>query len=261
MSCYEECTYDQPSNRKRNPAPQYVETLEIRLQRAEALLKSISPDVDLNDPFFDSQEPTLVLASQSVRQPGLGLHDDSSKQLEDGNSQHSDSGEQACLESMVRATGLLDLDEHGHWDYHGHSSGTSFVHRMHELFGDIVGTDKYAAPYIKFRPMGGAIERSGSTVGLPTDNQLPCDLPPREVAKRISSSAINDAASLLRFMHEPSFMKSLDHIYDTPPQNFGNDENKFLPLLYATLALGCLFTQDEDSALGRLGYQNAIDEG
>ena len=48
-----ECTYDKPSNRRRNPAPQYIEALETRLQRAEALLRKFAPDVDLTDPELD----------------------------------------------------------------------------------------------------------------------------------------------------------------------------------------------------------------
>ncbi len=48
-----ECTYDKPSNRRRNPAPQYIEALEHRLQRAEMLLRKVMPDVDLSDPSLE----------------------------------------------------------------------------------------------------------------------------------------------------------------------------------------------------------------
>src|SRR3978361_2573882 len=49
-----DCTYDQPSNRRRNPAPQYIEALETRVQRAETLLRAVFPGVDLNDPNIDT---------------------------------------------------------------------------------------------------------------------------------------------------------------------------------------------------------------
>jgi hypothetical protein len=50
-----ECTYDQPSNRRRNPAPQYIEALEKRLQKAEAILRSVLPGLDLDDPKYDAR--------------------------------------------------------------------------------------------------------------------------------------------------------------------------------------------------------------
>jgi hypothetical protein len=48
-----ECTYDKPSNRRRNPAPQYIEALENRLHLAETLLRKFIPDVDLADPGLE----------------------------------------------------------------------------------------------------------------------------------------------------------------------------------------------------------------
>src|SRR3954470_3535706 len=48
-----ECTYDQPSNRRRNPTPQYIEALENRVQRLADLLKLVLPDVDIDHPDFD----------------------------------------------------------------------------------------------------------------------------------------------------------------------------------------------------------------
>src|SRR3954471_17345081 len=61
----QDCTYDQPSNRRRNPAPQYIEALETRLQRAESLLRTFLPNVDLNDPSIDAT------ALQQQRQAAL----------------------------------------------------------------------------------------------------------------------------------------------------------------------------------------------
>ncbi|RMZ84408.1 hypothetical protein DV738_g652, partial [Chaetothyriales sp. CBS 135597] len=49
-----DCTYDQPSNRRRNPAPQYIEALEQRLHKAEALLRRLAPDLDIDDPNLDA---------------------------------------------------------------------------------------------------------------------------------------------------------------------------------------------------------------
>jgi len=85
------------------------------------------------------------------------------------------------------------------------------------------------------------------------------DLPSKEAAKLLCDLAINDASSLLRFVHVPSFSRSLDRMYEISPENYGNDENTFLPLLYAVLAVGSLHAKDD--AIDRKGYKSAIDEG
>jgi hypothetical protein len=87
------------------------------------------------------------------------------------------------------------------------------------------------------------------------------DLPSKDVARQLCDNAINDAASLLRVVHYPSFLKQLDAVYETPPESYGNAENVFLPLLYAVMALGTLFSKDDGGELDRKGYENAIAEG
>jgi hypothetical protein len=55
-----------------------------------------------------------------------------------------------------------------------------------------------------------------------------------------------------------------DRIYDVPVENFGDEENRFLPLLYVTLALGCMFHSDlADDSNGPSGstYRSKIDKG
>jgi hypothetical protein len=46
---YLDCTYGQPSNRRRNPTPKYIGTLENQLQRIEALLGTVLLNVDIDD--------------------------------------------------------------------------------------------------------------------------------------------------------------------------------------------------------------------
>src|SRR6201999_3412992 len=60
-----------------------------------------------------------------------------------------DNGIDDHLESMVRSTGQLDLDEQGNIEYHGHSSGLTFVRRMRESLGDVMGPEGKGTPFIK----------------------------------------------------------------------------------------------------------------
>jgi hypothetical protein len=52
-----------------------------------------------------------------------------------------------------------------------------------------------------------------------------------------------------------------DRIYDTPPEQFTNEENSFLPLLYIAMSVGCLFSDDGAGTLDVSGYESAIGQG
>jgi hypothetical protein len=253
-----DCTYDQPSNRRRNPAPQYIEALESRVQRAETLLRAVFPDVDLNDPNIDS----LINQHQTRENKEILLHSSAEKP---GDPTVQD----AQLRSMIESTGQLDLDEAGHWDFHGGSSGTVFIRRMREQFGGLLGND-YSAPLFPRIPRPPLVttmfDSPRSSTDSPYDAGLPntMDLPSREIAKVLCNDSLERACSLLRFVHQPTFYEMLEKIYDTPPENFGDSENRFLPLLYVVLALGCMFhTEPGEDPNGPVQntYKAGIDQG
>jgi hypothetical protein len=234
-----DCTYDQPSNRRRNPAPQYIEALETRLQRAEALLRTLLPNVDINDPNIEA-------AVQQRRQEGnaeklVQRAGDSTTQDKSNTTQND-----AQLRSMIESTGQLDLDESGRWDFHGGSSGTVFVKRMREQFGGLLGGG-YGTPFLprlpRTAPLGPIYDSPRSATESPYETGLPntLDLPSRETARALCTMSLECACALLRFVHQPSFYEMFDRIYDLPPEQYGDEENRFLPLLYVLLALGCMF--------------------
>jgi hypothetical protein len=157
------------------------------------------------------------------------------------------------LESMVRAVAQMDVDEQGHWDYHGHSSGLSFMRRMREQLGDLMGPDSPATPFVKSRPASLVLDSPRSIIDSPSENPSSpsSDLPPKELARQFCSNAVGDAIALLRFVHVPSFWASFERIYDTPQENWGNEEQRFLPLLYSAMALGTLFGKDEKALFSK----------
>jgi len=233
------------------------------LRRAEALLHGLLPGVDLNDPNLES---TLHQGRMSVQMPSAPL---SSAQTANGVYHSSsnaptseDTTDTTDLQSMVKSTGQLDLDEEGHWDYHGHSSGLSFVRKFKSTFGDIKFAEGQGTPFIKSRPMSAVFDSPRSAQDSPMDiNQPMAELPSKDIALQLCDLAINDASSLLRVVHAPTFFAKLDHLYETIPDNYSNEDHTFLPLLYAVLALGTLFSKTEDGELDRKGYGEAIDRG
>lgn len=267
-----ECTYDQPSNRRRNPAPQYVENLEHRVNRAETLLHILIPNLDLNDPGIDAAvaqgwipgapgrgHPNAARQSgplaQSAQQAMNGLQRETEK---------SDASSDTNLESMVRAVAQLDVDEQGHWDYHGHSSGLSFVRRMREQLPDLMGAEGHATPFVKSRPMSQVLESPRSGGDSPAGDISPGatnELPPKAYARGVCQMAVAQAASLLRIVHAPSFWKSFEDLYGKPPEHWTNADHKFLPLFHTAMALGHLFAKDESGPLDKHGYETAIQQG
>jgi hypothetical protein len=261
-----ECTFDQPSNRRRNPAPQYFEALEKRLQRAEALLKTFLPNIDLNDPNID------VIVRQrkaALEQTGLPAESVRSEGSRPGSSDPGVDEEEddPKLSSMIETTGQLEIDERGQFDFHGGSSGAVFLQRMREQFDGLLGGRDSKTPFLP------RLQRTPTQVMLesphaaesPFESGLPntMDLPPRETAQRLAANALQRACALLKFVHEPSFYKMFNRIYDTPAEAFGDEENRFLPLLYVVLALGCMFMDDEEgkNSQQEVSYTEGIDQG
>jgi hypothetical protein len=227
------------------------------MRRAEALLKIVAPEIDLNDPKYSNGMPEGLQILTSGR--SAGIHPN-------GSPSTSAQEQESMLESMVQSTGSLDLDDRGHWDYHGHSSGMVFLRRLREQFGDMMGeAEGKGAVFLTRQPVTQVFDspRSGNGESPTLDSGLPNtgDLPSKKNARQLCELALDDAAALMRFIHQPTFYEMFDRIYDTPPESFGNEENRYLPLLYAILAVGSLFAKSENSKLQIEGYENAIEHG
>lgn len=245
-----------------------MEALETQLKRARALLSAVIPSnqIDLSDPSLDARlqsgllpkgqpidkgpPPTAATGSLAAIAPAKAPEDDSEQ-----------------IESMVRSTGNLELDDDGKWDYHGHSSGFSFIRRMREQLGEVMGpvADGGAMPFLKSRPMSVVFDSPRSNLDSPMTEGMSVqsdsvELPSKEVAMRMLDSGLNDASSLLRIVHAPSFYKMVNKVYDTPPESYSQEENQFLPLLYSVLAVGSLFSKNYKE-IDAIGYEFAIDEG
>lgn len=183
---------------------------------------------------------------------------------EDGKAGDGDSG--SMLESMVHNTGSLDLDDRGHWNFHGGSSGIVFLQALRDQLGDLMGqAEGYGMPFLKTRTLSSPINtpKSAGSGATSSNADLPNkdDLPPRDCAVLLSQCALDDACALMRFVHQPTFWAKFERAYNTPSDQYGDNEMRFLPLLYSVVALGALFAKAERSELQTWGYENAIDQG
>jgi len=243
--------------------------LEIKLQRAEALLQTVFPDVDLDDQRLDNRFPPSV--QPSIKQETAATSQAQLLGWESPNIQRAGTAEtekDSMLESMVENTGSLDLDDEGHWDFYGHSSGRAFLRKMRDQFGDLMGrSDIYNTNYPSSRSRDQSTQSLTSpatpSISSPVFPRFPTtdELPVKACAISFCTNALDDACAILRFVHQPTFYAMVDRIYDMQPEDLGPEENKFLPLLYSTLALGVLFATNERSQLINNGFDSAIDQG
>ncbi|KAF5254602.1 hypothetical protein FANTH_670 [Fusarium anthophilum] len=250
-----ECTYDKPSNRRRNPAPQYIEALESRLQRAESLLHKFMPDVDLADPNLDpaiqqefrNRENARAQASKARQPPPPPPQPEQNE---------------AHLTSMIDSVGQLDIDEKGSLEFHGNSSGAVFLKRMKDHFRGMLGSSSKAPFLPRAERPAGLESPSLSSVGTPF-SAVPSypELPPKDVARKLCYYSLSCATCLVRILHVPTFYEQMDKIYERPLDNLTKDETQYLGLLFSVMSLGCMYNNLDDNDPGSMPYQDATEEG
>ncbi|KAM0247220.1 hypothetical protein ACHAQJ_009952 [Trichoderma viride] len=252
-----ECTYDKPSNRRRNPAPQYIEALESRLQRAESLLRKFVPDIDLADPNLDPAIQQEFHNRERARAETAKLRVSHAPPEPDPNDTQ--------LTSMIDSIGQLDLDEKGGWDFYGISSGAVFLRRMKENFRGLLGPVG-KGPFLP-RPSDRTAGLLNFDMPSPVGNSpfsnvstYP-ELPPKDVARKLCYYSLSCATCLVRIVHVPSFYEKFDYIYERQHDATNQEDTQFLALFYAVLALGCMYSNLDDSSSGGMTYRYAIDEG
>ncbi|KID75097.1 Activator of stress response 1 [Metarhizium brunneum] len=251
-----ECTYDKPSNRRRNPAPQYIEALESRLQRAETLLRKFMPDVDLADPNLD---PAIQQEFHNREQARAGAG-----KMRSAAAAAPDAGD-AKLMTMIDSIGQLDLDDKGGWDFHGTSSGAVFLKRMKEQFRGLLGPVSKAPFLPRAERASGlsALDTPSPAAGASPFSSISAypELPPKDVARKLCYYSLSCATCLVRIIHIPTFYEKFEQIYDRPIESLNQEETHFLGLVHAVIALGCMYNNLEDSNPTAGGYKTAIEEG
>lgn len=217
------------------------------------------PNVDLNDPNLD---PAVQQEFQNRERQRLQAARQKREEVQQDTDPH-----EARITSMIETIGQLDLDEGGGWDFRGTSSGAVFLKRMKEHFGGLLGNDQ-TVPFLP-RPSRipgfAKLDSPGSATGVssPGEDDLfsVYNLPSKERAQHLSSCALTCATALLRIVHVPSFSKKLESIYGKSSVEFDKDDNRFLSLFYAVMAVGAMYNITEEEHADQNSYKEAAAEG
>ena len=239
--------------------------MEKKLRRAEALLQICFPGVGLEDPRLDTLLKKGSLSEGGLKTMQAQLNGVDVQRASDTNNQEHDSD----LESMLTMKGALNQDEQGEYAYYGASSGMNFLRSMSEVFGNMAESktrdQSNQSTTTSSRRMSNVmmeIPGESNKHDATSEHDISIDdLPPKETARRLVRYALDDACAIVPCVHQPSFYTSFDRIYDISTDNYNTQDQRFLPLLYVVIALGCLFAKDEESKLEKSGYLSATDEG
>lgn len=127
-----------------------VEELSSKLQRAQNLLTALLPDVDLNSPTSDA----LALSRLQKPVTKSPVTVDTGRRPLPATARSLPLEEDLHLETILEATGRLDLDELGNWTYQGHGSSSAFVRRLGGKFESPASdTNHEISAMLKFRSM------------------------------------------------------------------------------------------------------------
>lgn len=211
-----ECTYDQPSNRKRLPD---VRQVENKLKCAELIINAIMPGIDIYNPnfnlaaFLDGVQKAKLTdaANMNTSFPAFKLA-------------------QNGIANVLATRGIKEeIDEETGLPRGSSTPGTS---------------DSILNPV--YSPQSNMTSSPNGLLG----REIKIILPPKHVASELIEAVWDNACVLFRFYHRPSFIRDLDLLYETDPDDYTNKQYKILPLVYSLMAVGVLFSMDKCERLG-----------
>jgi len=226
-----ECTYDRPSSRSRRFPATSAEAIENRLQQIESTLHAVV-DRGLNHVPTPQTGPVHQKVSTSNDQ-----------------TQTEPSGTGNRLEIALDASDRLDVNDSGHHDFHGHSSGVAFLaqirHKYEDLLSPEVGSDTTVETSAELPQIFDSRHSFKAPIAL-----IPPTLPSRATAEDLVESALEYVCVLSRTLHRPTFDAMFNRVYDLGAAKHEAEELRFLPLLYSIMAVGSFASNIKDEGSG-----------
>jgi len=126
----------------------------------------------------------------------------------------------------------------------------SFMRGLRQ-FDDMFQIPSDDSPSLRYRTMSNdSPSPSNLSIAGSIAGSASVALPSQEEARILCDSAIIQYSAMLRVVHLPTFYKQMARIYETPTESYTSADTSFLPLLYAVLALGKLYSDSDEGASG-----------
>lgn len=235
------------------------------------MLKSLVPGIEVGEQSFLSRQQKPITTNTEGQQASSAITSQSvtmvASDLPAGFT--NTPAQSSTLEPSLYGTAHFEIDQNGLWYHCGYSSGLSLIKQIHKAFANASSKQDIGQSHF----LSNVSPSSSSTISLqrissklfgpsylakstPSDvdsSPFPLSLS-REVIYRLCDIALQDACTLCPIVHEPTFMRSLNRIVDLPKTDLQYQDRRFMPLLFAVLAVGCIFAKDESLLDGEEGF-------
>jgi hypothetical protein len=160
----------------------------------------------------------------------------------------SEHNRQSSTENTLEYATTQHAIDQGETGYRGYSAESAFMQYIKEKLGAWPGVDINRRVRVRNKVAPSLFE---------PDKELAyqASLPTKERALELIEAAL-DSHTLLQVVHGPSFDESVHILYSLSPQEYSSEEMRLLPLVYALMALGFLFTEQNASDTNRMSVPN-----
>jgi hypothetical protein len=233
-----------------------MEALEQQVKTLVSILKQNCPQLNINE---IAAATDLTSLREAVRQSQLRGSISEERDEHGGDAENpaiagtSNRRDDNMLESMVQDGMSMKVGRQGSIDYRGSSSSLHFIRSMYGNLSKLLGSGEMA---------GDTAQLSSDDIPFPELRLDDLFLPPRPIARRLYNYMFDHSMVFVYFFHRPTFIKNFKMVYDfyfeqNTPGNGGDakaikaaDFQKFLPLLYASFAVGCVYAADDAADIG-----------
>lgn len=150
--------------------------------------------------------------------------------------------EESVSVQISKRDGIYHAVQQDEIEFQGYSADRSFVRSLDANLGSWYGGELswQQLPAPAQVPTFFEVERQAA---------VRITLPEKELAAKLVNAAF-DAQILLCLVHRPSFETSFNLVYSLEETNYSVSEKRFLPLLYAVFAYGCMAIPPGSYGLG-----------
>lgn len=151
------------------------------------------------------------------------------------------------LDTMIKAAGRLRFDQQGNCSYSGHFAGFDVLQDIAESCDRMLLQGPDMSNSQRSSLLSSIFDGPDLLAFDPNSiPSRPVPLPSKLTAQQLAKITFNDACCLISFVHEPTFEKLLDRVYDRSEDYYTSEDRAFLHCLYEVMAIGELFLADRD---------------